>query len=154
MTEPQHKLTIVRTFDASPEEVYAAWTDVPTMRRWFGHMVVADVRIRGRYRVENPSGNGPTFAHVGEFEILEPAKRIRMSFRFDGPGGTGFTDEFIEMTFRALPGGRTEMTFTTGWNGAGMGDEEQGALREGWTQWFDQLATALSGPDVVALYGA
>lgn len=150
MTQPQ--LTIVRVFDATPEEVYAAWTYLPTLRRWFGHMVEADIRIGGRYRVENPSGNGSTFAHVGEFQILEPGKRIRMSFMFAGSEDSGFTDEFIEMTFRPLLGGRTEMTFTNAWNGKSMDDEEQGALREGWTQWFDQLARALTGPDVVALY--
>jgi uncharacterized protein YndB with AHSA1/START domain len=152
MTQPQHHLTIVRVFDATPEEVYAAWTELPTMRRWFGHLVEADVRIGGRYRVENPSGNGSNFAHVGEFQILEPGKHIRMSFMFAGSEGSGFTDEFIELTFRPLPGGRTEMTFTNAWNGKGMDNEEQGALREGWTQWLDQLSRALTGPDVVALY--
>ncbi|HEV2516827.1 MAG TPA: SRPBCC domain-containing protein [Devosia sp.] len=152
MNSTAHKLEIVRIFEAAPEQVYAAWTDIDTMRRWFGHLVEADARVGGAYRVENPSGDGGRFAHVGKYLVLEPPHRIVMSFTFEGTEPHGFTDEYIEMQFRPLSGGRTEMRFTNAWNGPGMDDAEQGALNEGWGTWFDQLARALSGSDVIALY--
>lgn len=154
MRNPEHQLQIIRIFEVTPDQLYAAWTNVETMRRWFGHLVEADPRVGGKYRVENPSGQGSNWAHVGEYMVLEPGRRIVMSFAFEGSEGSGFTNEYIDMRFRLLPGGRTEMTFVNGWDGTGMDDDERKALKEGWTNWFDQLAQALTGPDVVAIYKA
>jgi uncharacterized protein YndB with AHSA1/START domain len=67
MNAVAEKLVIKRRFDASVEQVYAAWTDAAQMKRWFapGAMTVpeaeADVRVGGRYRVRMSEGgsDGP-----------------------------------------------------------------------------------------------
>lgn len=150
-----HRITVVRIFDATPDELYAAWTELPTMRRWFGHVVEADVRVGGRYRVENPGPEGKIFAHEGRYVILEPGKRIRQTFAYAGTGAdeaSGYADEYIDIAFREISPGRTEMTLVNAWSGKAMSPPETEGVDEGWRLWLDQLARALSGPDVIALY--
>ncbi|WP_081864537.1 SRPBCC family protein [Chondromyces apiculatus] len=45
MTTSEQAITIVRILDASPEALYAAWTDPQLMQRWMGTRVKADVRV-------------------------------------------------------------------------------------------------------------
>ena len=74
----------LESIDASPAEVYAAWTDLTLMRKWFGTIVEADVRVGGRWRIENHEADGRVFKHKGEFMVLEPPHRLVISFQFDG----------------------------------------------------------------------
>jgi uncharacterized protein YndB with AHSA1/START domain len=143
-----HKITVVRIFDATPDELYEAWTDITMLRRWFGHKVEAEVRLGGRYRVENPGENGGTFAHEGEYQILEPGRRIRKTFTYVGTGvtePTGYVDEYIDISFREISPGRTELTLVNAWSGKGMPPDEEEAAGDGWELWLDQLARALKG---------
>lgn len=141
-----HSITVIRIFDATPDELYMAWTDLSFLRRWFGEKVEADVRVGGHYHVENAGENGGVLAHEGNYEILEPSRRIRKTFSYVGTGvtqPTGYTDEFIDITFREISPGRTELTLTNGWSGKAMPPEEQSASEEGWNFWLDQLRDAL-----------
>lgn len=139
-------IRVIRIFDATPDELYVAWTDLSFLRRWFGEKVEADVRVGGHYRVENTGENGRVFAHEGCYEILERGRRIRKTFSYVGTGvnePTGYTDEFIDITFREMSPGRTELILTNGWSGKAMPLEEQSASEEGWNLWLDQLRDAL-----------
>ncbi len=141
---PEHSIVVKRVLHASPERVYAAWTEPARLRDWFGQTVEADVRVGGAYRVENPSDDGGVWAHVGEFLVLEPSRRIVMSFAFDGPEGEAYTDEFIEIILEPLADGRTALTLTNGWNGKGYPPEEVAGVDAGWNQWLDLLEKSLS----------
>lgn len=142
MRRPAHSVTLVRVFEAAPGKLYEAWTDVAFMRRWFGKIVEADVRVGGRYLAENHE-DGNVYRHVGEFLVLDPGRQVVMSFRFDAPGGEEFVDEFIQITFKPLPGNRTTLTLLNGWDGKGMDDGDAEKLKEGWAEWLDRLETAL-----------
>lgn len=142
-----HSITVVRIFDATPAELYEAWTDITILRRWFGEKVEADVCIGGRYRVENPGENGGILAHEGEYQILEPGRRIRKTFAYVGTGitePTGYVDEYIDITLRELSPGRTELTLINAWSGKAMPPDEQRDSIEGWELWLDQLRDALA----------
>lgn len=77
-------LRIERFFEATPEEVFDAWTDPEVLRRWWavdpaGRTPVAevDLRVGGRYRLsmEHPDGTRHTVA--GEYrEILRPTRLV------------------------------------------------------------------------------
>jgi len=149
MKAPEHSISLVRVFAASPGALYAAFTDPAVMRRWMGTKVDADVRIGGCYRIEHDGGNGQVFVHVGEYRALEPTRRIRQSFRagpreggLDAPGP--YRDEFVEIELREREGGKTELTLTNGWDGEALDAEATDGVREGWSHWLDQLATAVS----------
>lgn len=144
--EGTHSFQIVRTVKASAEEAYAAWTDPVLMRRWFGTVVEADVRVGGQYRVENHEADGQIYKHKGEYRVLEPGRRIVMTFTFDGDqsGYAGlYSDEIITIQFRSLAPQLTEVTLINSWNGKGMNDEEKQRLDEGWGDWFDRYERAL-----------
>jgi uncharacterized protein YndB with AHSA1/START domain len=142
MRKPAHSVTLTRVFEASADELYRAWTDPNFMRRWFGTVVEADVRVGGKYRVENHEPEA-VYAHVGEFLVLEPGRRVVMSFKFDAPGGEDFIDEFIQITFRPLADGRAELTLVNGWDGKGLDEGDAEKLEQGWSEWLDRLEKAL-----------
>jgi uncharacterized protein YndB with AHSA1/START domain len=144
--EAQHRFTTTRTVDATVEEAYAAWTDPVLMRRWFGTVVEADVRVGGRYRVENHE-DGKVFKHKGEYLVLEPGRRIVQTFAFDGEGfpeyPDEYTDETLTITFRAVGPRRTEITLINSWNGRAQTDEELEGLRRGWDDWLGRYQRSL-----------
>lgn len=143
---PQHSITVVRVIPASVEEVYAAWTDSAIMRRWLATVVDADVRPGGRYRIENHEADGTVNAFTGEFLALEPGRRILMAFSHVNTQPGTFTDEFVEVTLRALGPSSTELTLRNGWNGVGMTGDDEKTLKEGWSLWLDLLEGALREP--------
>jgi uncharacterized protein YndB with AHSA1/START domain len=139
---PEHGVTIVRQIAASAEELYAAWTEPAIMRTWLAKIVDADVRIGGSYRIENHDGETVN-VHRGEYRVLEPGRRIVMTFRHDATEPGTYEDEYVEVTLRPLGPKLTELTLTNGWNGLGMTDGESDALKDGWNQWVTMLDDAI-----------
>jgi uncharacterized protein YndB with AHSA1/START domain len=139
MNPPATSLTIVRVVKASVDDVYAAWTDPNIMRQWLATDVSADVREGGRYRIESRDA-GAVYTHVGEYQILEPGRRIRQTFSHVG-SPIERSGEFIEVSLRPLGPALTELTLTHGWSGPAMSDEESGSLEQGWNDWLDLLDT-------------
>lgn len=149
MTSPDHAITIVRAFNAPASELYAAWTDLPTMRRWLGDEITADVRLGGDYRFIVVEG-GRRFVNQGTYLTLEPDRRVVMSFmggpedQMAEPPPGDYQDEFISITFNPTSVTQTELTFVNGWNGEAIEEEGMAALRGGWSGWLDQLANGLA----------
>lgn len=146
-TKRDHALVTKRTVRATIDEAYTAWTDGALLRKWFGTVVEADVRVGGRYRVENHE-DGKVYAHKGQFLALEPGKRVVMTFTYDGEPLAGidpsaYWDEIVEVTFRALGPRSTEVTLRNAWNGKGMSDDEREGLDKGWAEWLDRYEKAL-----------
>jgi uncharacterized protein YndB with AHSA1/START domain len=144
---PEHSVTIVREIEASADEIYAAWTEPEIMRTWLAKIVEADVRIGGRYRIENHEEGGTVNVHEGEYLVLEPGRRILKTFRHYRTEPGTYEVEFVEVTLRPLRPKLTELTLTNGWNGLGMTDEESEALKEGWFLWVDMLEDAMGLTD-------
>lgn len=141
-------ITITRRLPAPVEDVYAAWTEPRLMAGWLGDPVEADVRVGGSYRIENDGGGGVVYVHTGEYQVLEPGRRVRQSFQA-GPVGTEpaqpgpYRDEYIEARLRPLDAGETELTFTNGWNGPPLSEDDEIATRQAWEGWLDLLERAL-----------
>ncbi len=140
MPEAEHKVTVTREFDATPGEIYAAWTEPGTMRRWMAQKVEADVLVGGRYRNEMTGDDGQTYIHSGEYLELEPGQRFVQTFHGVASGEpTPDHREFLEVTLRPLGPARTELTLTDGWDGEGMDEEGQEAVKAAWNGWLDEL---------------
>ena len=100
-------LTITRVYDASPQQVWDAWTQPQQLARWWGkrgwlaqpESIVLDVRPGGAFRVTTVNEAGDEMTNEGVYSEVDPPRRL--SF-----GET-------EVTFRELQDGRTEMTFHT-----------------------------------------
>ena len=101
-------LEITRVYDATPQQLWDAWTRPEQLARWWGKRgwtakpdeIVLDVRPGGTFRVTTVNDeDGSEMTNEGTYdEVHEPH---RLTF-----GET-------VVTFTALADGRTEMTFHT-----------------------------------------
>jgi uncharacterized protein YndB with AHSA1/START domain len=90
-------LELERTYHASAEEVFDAWTDPEVLRRWWAAdpawrtpAVEVDLRPGGRYRLsmEDPS-RGAVHTVVGEYLDVERPARLRYTWQWEQGGETG-----------------------------------------------------------------
>lgn len=89
MSKPQKpSLTLKRRLKASPEKVFAAWTDPEKIVHWFGpHETVdgsvraeMDVRAGGRYRVNFTTVDGEKHQIGGEYQEVVANERLVFSW--------------------------------------------------------------------------
>lgn len=87
-TSPERpSLTIERTYGASPEEVWQAWTDPQALTRWFGPeetqevtRVELDVRIGGRYRIGFVTSDGERHDVSGVYREVAYPRRLAFTW--------------------------------------------------------------------------
>ncbi len=87
-TAVRPSVTLTRRIDASPERVYAAWTEPQTLIRWFGPSKARpgsvraeiDPRVGGRYRISFNANDGEYFEVGGVYRVLEPPHRLVLSW--------------------------------------------------------------------------
>jgi uncharacterized protein YndB with AHSA1/START domain len=140
---------VSRTFEATRQRVYKAWTDPELLIRWFvdsdGEMLVRemDLRAGGRWRFEGTQ-HGRTWVIEGIFREVRPPERLVYTWRFPEnpefgePGDTQVTVEFRER------GKTTEVTIThEGFTNAVARDEHT----KGWVGCLDRLGRLLVSQD-------
>ncbi len=138
-------LVIERTFNASPERVFAAWTEPAMLAQWWGPEgaklpgALMEFRAGGRYRtaMTGPDGN----AHVvsGVYREISPPRKLVFSWAWEENGKRGYE---TEVTVALEPLGKgTRMRFV----------QEVFATTEmleghnlGWKMGFDLLDRALA----------
>jgi uncharacterized protein YndB with AHSA1/START domain len=88
---PQMETLVVRrTIRASPECLFAAWTEPDQLRAWWGPEGVVciaaeiDLRRGGRYRIGNKLSDQRVLWIVGEFDEVEPPRRLVDTWKVDG----------------------------------------------------------------------
>jgi len=145
MTERREfELRIERTFDASAEEVFDAWTSEEVLKRWFHSApdwdtptAEVDLRVGGKVRVAMREPDGTEHAMGGEYTLIERPNRLALTWSFDeNPGNQQTIElEFIER------GGRTTVVMINGGIATEKQRDEQGW---GWDGCFDSLDRALT----------
>jgi uncharacterized protein YndB with AHSA1/START domain len=108
------ELVMERTFDATREEVWKAFTDPTIVPRWWGphgtttRVAEMDVRPGGKWRYVSSGPDREDVSFYGEYLELDPPQRIRWIFMFDvegvGPQGGPETFTFDEVD------GKTKVT--------------------------------------------
>lgn len=78
-----------RRYEASPERVFEAWTNVELLRQWFGcgpgmlwNVHEWDVRVGGAIRVSLEFDHGP-FEVRGEFLVVDAPHHLRYRWSSD-----------------------------------------------------------------------
>jgi uncharacterized protein YndB with AHSA1/START domain len=75
-------LTLKRRLDATPEKVYAAWTDPEKILKWFGpdsgpvQDAATDVRVGGRYAVSFSTEDGEQHHVSGVYREVVPDQKL------------------------------------------------------------------------------
>ena len=144
MIDREPNISIVRTFDASPEALFEAWTNPAEFGRWFGTESTAvedvrmDVRVGGSWTARMILGDGAEIGWHGSYLEVDPPHHLVLSLS-DRPG-----DQFerVSVHLKKIEGG-TEMTFTQ--SGGHMPSENYAQAEEGWRSFFEDLAKGLSG---------
>ncbi len=132
-----HSATFIRMYSAPPERVWAAWTDVAVLARWYGCAVdqlwtihAWDVRLGGKLHV-SMDFDGTPFVVEGTFlDVVEPTL-LRYTF-----GG----EQVITVAIAAHPQG-SEVTITHD----GLPSEAMiEIVTGGWSNSIEQLADAVA----------
>ena len=142
-------LTFERTFDATRDKVWKAFTDPNAIPHWWGKhgtttiVEEMDVRPGGKWRYVNSAGDRDDVTFYGEYLEVDPPKSFKWTFMFDveGVGPMGGPETYI---FEEV-GGKTKVIST-----GHMGSVEvlEGALStgmvEGGLETWDRLADLLA----------
>src|SRR4051794_30654199 len=118
MQTPVESLTLVRTLQASAQEVFKAWTDPEWIQRWMSSpsggsttLAEVDARIGGHYRLETKTPDGQVHVTTGIYQEMEPGRRLVQTWIYQGP----FTDfvgheTLLTVELQELEPGLTELT--------------------------------------------
>ena len=137
---------IIRTFDAPPDAVFAAWTDPGQFAHWFGGAgtsvddVSMDVRPGGAWSARMNLEDGTVIPWRGAYQEVDPPTRLVLTLA-DRPGDEY---ELVTVVLASAGDGGTEMTFTQ--VGGHMPPEGYAQAEQGWQAFFNDLAGALVSP--------
>jgi uncharacterized protein YndB with AHSA1/START domain len=143
--ESGHVLRIERTFTASAEDVFDAWTSSQVMRRWFHcapdwdtPQAEVDLRVGGKVRVVMRRPDGTEAEAQGEYTVIDRPHRLAMTWTFhDDPSN----EQLIELGFSESEGSTTVLMVNRGIST----DERRDAQDWGWHGCFDELERVLIG---------
>lgn len=143
--EPGHVVRIERTFAASPEDVFDAWTSPEVMRRWFHcapdwetPKVDVDLRVGGKVRVVMRMPDGTEAGARGEYVVIDRPHRLVMRWTFDDVPSN---EQLIELSFSEA-GGLTTVLMV---NSSISTDERRDAQETGWRGCLAELERVLDG---------
>ncbi|MEU0567384.1 SRPBCC domain-containing protein [Nonomuraea sp. NPDC005983] len=139
---------ITRVFDASRQDVYAAWTEPARFAQWFGpramatpeEKVVLDVRPGGTWQATLAGDGGFEVTLNGVYrEIHAPHRLVFTTGDPDNPGDGPAS--VVTLTLTDLDG-KTEMRFHQFGVNTDAAHAEQ--AKAGWIEFFDQLGEHLT----------
>jgi len=141
------ELTITRLIDASPDQVYAAWTQPELVKQWFAPKpwttprAQMDVRAGGSSLVVMCSPEGNEMPCHGVYLEVVPGKKLVFTDAYTEawiPSEKAFMT--VTVTFEN-EGGKTRYTATVRhWTVADREAHEKMGFHEGWGQCASQLA--------------
>jgi len=136
-------LRIERTYAASAEDVFDAWTSADVMRRWFHvapdwetPVAEVDVRVGGQVRVVMRKPDGSENGARGEYREIDRPRRLVMAWAFDDRPGN---EQLIELTFSESAGTTTVVMVNSGIEG----EERRASQDRGWRGCLAELERVL-----------
>ncbi len=136
-------LRIERSFEASAEDVFDAWTSPEVMRRWFhpgpdwGTPVAeVDLRVGGAVRIVMRRPDGWNAGARGEYTVIDRPHRLVMTWTFDDDPSN---QQRIELTFSESDGTTTVLMV----NSDISTEQRRDSQDQGWRGCLDQLARVL-----------
>jgi len=136
-------LRIERSFPASAEEVFDAWTSPEVMRRWFHcgadwetPVAEVDLRVGGAVRIVMRRPDGRQSGAHGEYMVIDRPHRLLMTWTFDEAPAN---QQLIELTFEEAAGTTTVILINRGI----ATDERRESQDEGWRLCLDELQRLL-----------
>ncbi|HEX5224368.1 MAG TPA: SRPBCC domain-containing protein [Solirubrobacteraceae bacterium] len=142
--EPRHALRIERTYAASAEEVFDAWTSAEVLRRWLHAgedwttpVAEVDLRVGGTVRVVMRRPDGDDSEMHGEYREIDRPRRLVMAWTFaDRPANP----QLIELSFSESGGATTVVMVNTDISDEARRDNQE----RGWRACLQELDRVLA----------
>jgi len=135
-------LRLERLIAATPERLFALWTDPEQLVKWWGpdgYQVpdyALDVRPGGRWRTTVHAADGAIKTVSGVYRAIEKPRRLVFTWAWHGDDGARGHETEITVTFEPVPGG-TRLTLV---QRAFEGKEVRDRHVWGWSSSLDRLA--------------
>jgi uncharacterized protein YndB with AHSA1/START domain len=141
--EAERVVRIERTFDASAEEVFDAWTSEVVIKRWFRPQegwlepdAEVDLRVGGQIRVVMRTADGEPVGAGGEYTEIDRPNRLAFTWTFDDDPSN---EQMIELDFTERDGVTTVLFVNSDISEA----ERRDSQYEGWSTCFDEIERVL-----------
>jgi uncharacterized protein YndB with AHSA1/START domain len=136
-------LVIARTYPASVERVFKAWTDANQLGQWFaptdGYTTQAsvDLRVGHEYRIAITHKGGNVHTILGTYRLIEPPRKLVYTWRWEnGPAA----DTLVTVDFTP-DGEATKVTIT---HEQFTNTEDRDKHNEGWNGCLNRLQRTLT----------
>jgi uncharacterized protein YndB with AHSA1/START domain len=136
---------IERTYDASAEDVFDAWTSPEVMRRWLHcgpdwstPVAEVDLRVGGRVHVVMRRPDGTDAEMSGEYTLIDRPHRLVMAWTFyDDPAN----EQLMDLSFSESDGTTTVLLINSGISN----DRRRENQDDGWRRCLEELDRLWSG---------
>jgi uncharacterized protein YndB with AHSA1/START domain len=139
-------LVIRRTYKASRERVFAAWTQPDILKRWMRAgdgqetIVTIDPRVGGKYRIVMTAADGELFVAGGVVREFAPPERLQYMWQWEDDDGKPEGNETILTLDFLARGDETELVLT---HENFVDDAQRGRHESGWNGMLDTLSGTL-----------
>ena len=134
-----------RTFNATAQRVFAAWTTAEALKRWHApaeavvEAATVDFRVGGRYAVHMRGPDGSLHIVTGEYREIDPPRRIVLTWQWHTPQPG--EESLVIVEFHANDAG-TEIVLTH----QGLTTEQsRDGHRFGWVSCLEKLDPVVRG---------
>jgi len=152
-TVSQHgtlELVVRRTIAATPEQLFAAWTQPERLKQWWGPEGVTcidaavDLRVGGRYRIGNRLPDGKVIWITGEYRIIEPPTKLVYTWEIESESNAS---EVVTVRFEAREKGTEVIVTHERIRDVSIRKQHD----QGWQGCLDGLAKYVVGPKIAEI---
>jgi uncharacterized protein YndB with AHSA1/START domain len=136
-------LLISRTYPASVERVFKAWTDANQLGQWFAPTddyttkASVDLKVGHEYRIAITHKGGNLHTILGTYRLIDPPRKLVYTWRWEGGP---MADTLVTVDF-APDGDATKVTIT---HEQFTNTEDRDKHNEGWNGCLNRLQRTLT----------
>ena len=144
---PTRRLQLRRTFAASPERLFKAWTTPEELKRWHAPapltcvLAEIDLRVGGQYRIHMREPDGREHRVAGVYRIVEPNRKLAYTWKWEPLNSTADQCETMVTLEFLAKGTGTELVLT---HEGFATDEARTNHERGWTGIMESITGQLS----------
>jgi uncharacterized protein YndB with AHSA1/START domain len=134
---------ISRTYPASVERVFKAWTDANQLGQWFAPTddyttkATVDLQVGHEYRIAITHKGGNVHIILGTYRLIDPPRKLVYTWRWEGGP---MADTLVTVDF-APEGEATKVTIT---HEQFVNTEDRDKHNEGWNGCLNRLQRTLT----------
>lgn len=156
--EPIKQVILEKTYDASPETLWQAWTDPVMLKQWWGPNNVTipecevDLRVGGRFYIVMEAGEGMgsykgvKWPMLAEFTVVEPNTHLSYEANAwtEGDKEESYIEQTTDITFTGEQETTTVKVTAAVYKTGPKAQMAAEGMQYGFTQQLDKLAAFLA----------